>query len=372
MRVHQNLYDKNLKLALFLKFLKDDSGIILFVVLGILVVLSLLVVGVGRRTSIEMILTKHTLGKLRSKYIAVAGLVYSMDQLIQDINDKELSQFDNRFQCGYRLSEGEIPEDIFKDVKVKDGSFGIFYLSQENEEKPKLHYGFQDEESKININALTHQNYKFLTQLLLQLGYAEDLSETIASSVVDWRDENKDVFNHPYGAEEDYYLSLENPYPCKNQAFDSIEELLLIKGMTPEIFDDLKDSVTIFPKNGRFLVNLDTASRETLQAIARSYTGPKTNTDIVDADSLVKKMLSYRGGDDEVEGTSDDRPLDFNKMGLNAKEMVLFLLMDQERTKISNYLRVRIKGFDDQTKVTSLIEAVIYRGDLSIVYWHRS
>ena len=46
------------------------------------------------------------------------------------------------------------------------------------------------------------------------------------------------------GAENDYYQSLNEPYQCKNGNFDSIEELLLVRGVTPELFHGKKGTKT--------------------------------------------------------------------------------------------------------------------------------
>ena len=62
---------------------------------------------------------------------------------------------------------------------------------------------------------------------------------------MDWRD--KDNLHRLNGAEDDYYLSLPQPYKCKNGDFTSIEELLLVRGVTPEIFyGGLKDMVAVY------------------------------------------------------------------------------------------------------------------------------
>jgi len=53
-------------------------------------------------------------------------------------------------------------------------------------------------------------------------------------SILDWRD--PDDLYRMNGAEPDYYQSLKEPYRCKNGNLDSIEELLLVRGVTPELF----------------------------------------------------------------------------------------------------------------------------------------
>jgi general secretion pathway protein K len=57
---------------------------------------------------------------------------------------------------------------------------------------------------------------------------------TVVDSIVDWYDRNDEVGLH--GAESRYYLDREPSYPAKNGDFDSVEELLLVRGVTPELY----------------------------------------------------------------------------------------------------------------------------------------
>ncbi len=92
-----------------------------------------------------------------------------------------------------------------------------------------------DEEAKIAINApMNPVNDAVLRRLLSNAGVTDErLLSTIVDSIQDWRD--PDNFHRLNGAEDDYYLALPTPYRAKNADFDSIDELLLVKGMTPEI-----------------------------------------------------------------------------------------------------------------------------------------
>jgi general secretion pathway protein K len=87
------------------------------------------------------------------------------------------------------------------------------------------------EAGKVNINSVTE---KTLRNILTKLGLEGETRDTVADSILDWRD--PDDFTRLNGAEEDYYQSLKEPYHCKNGNLDSVEELLLVKGVTPEIF----------------------------------------------------------------------------------------------------------------------------------------
>ncbi len=347
------------------------SGTILVSVLWILVILTVLTVSLGRNAHVELSLVKHAIGKMKSKYIARAGFIYALERIREDTVNQDAPKLDTLYQCGVRLSDEESAREAFKDVAVGDGHFNVEYVLGGQEGKG-IYYGLRDEERRININALTFQNYNALSALIVVLGFDEETAKAISYAVLDWKDEDDSSSDSTYGAEDDYYQSLPKPYHCKNRPFDSTEELLLVSGMTPEIYEALKDQVTVFPKQGILRVNFDTASAAVLTALARAMSAVIPDLAPSDVDALVEKVLRYRRGEDGVIATSDDRAVDLNEMPLNATERNLFLAMSQFRTYTSDYLRVRVKGVEKTRGAQSVIEAVVYRNDLSTLSWHRN
>jgi type II secretory pathway component PulK len=93
-------------------------------------------------------------------------------------------------------------------------------------------YGVSDENGKINLNALMKLDSSGTVahNMLMTL---PNMTEDIANSILDWIDADDEA--RPNGAESDYYSSLTPPYACKNGPLDSIEELLLVKGVTPQL-----------------------------------------------------------------------------------------------------------------------------------------
>ena len=92
---------------------------------------------------------------------------------------------------------------------------------------------FFDESGKISLNsdALDENNLKII---IGNLGFDEETAEVIADSILDWRDDNDE--HRANGAEDDYYEGLERPYACKNAPFDSVDELLYVRGVTRDAF----------------------------------------------------------------------------------------------------------------------------------------
>ena len=176
-------------------------------------------------------------------------------------------------------------EDAFKERKVgEDGFFSVRYKISDPSEDAEVRYGLVDEERKININTSSNLVLKDFFERVGKLSSQD--SADIAASIIDWRDEN-DV-PESGGAENDYYSTL--GYPCKNKAFEVLEELLFVKGITPEVFDKIKDKITIY---GTGVVNINTAETLVLEALGLT-------------ESLAEKIIHFRKGDDGKEATDDD------------------------------------------------------------------
>jgi len=180
-------------------------------------------------------------------------------------------------------------ERDFSNVAVGEATYTISYPYRNTKEgELKTHYGVEDEEGKININVLPA---KVLSPFFQKVGEVDaDIADEIAYSVVDWRDTDNSLSHPEYEAEDDYYEDLEIPYEAKDHKFESIEELLLVRGMTPEIFEKVKPFVTIY---GAGVVNINTAPREVLVGLGMD-------------EVLADKIMTFRAGADGERGTRDD------------------------------------------------------------------
>src|SRR5262249_2210080 len=94
--------------------------------------------------------------------------------------------------------------------------------------------GVMDETGKINPNAAMRKDPSGQT-LFQMLQKLPNMTDDIAAAMVDWIDNDKEPFGNGLGAEDDYYGGLNPPYRAKNAAIDSIEEFLLVKGVTEQL-----------------------------------------------------------------------------------------------------------------------------------------
>jgi len=123
-----------------------------------------------------------------------------------------------------------------------------------------VRFGLRNESAKLNVNALIalEKNSGVLMPAMSLMsgdvsgllgaaeGQAEELSLAqsllmalpgmtidVADAILDWLDEDDDP--RPFGAEQEHYSTLPTPYAPKNGPIDSVEELLLVRGVTPEL-----------------------------------------------------------------------------------------------------------------------------------------
>ena len=86
------------------------------------------------------------------------------------------------------------------------------------------------ETSKLNVNSVLPPE---LMALLLALGAPPDQAETVTRGIVDWRSPTP---GGSFTQFDQYYLSLAPSFRSRHASFQEIEELLLIRGVTPDLF----------------------------------------------------------------------------------------------------------------------------------------
>jgi general secretion pathway protein K len=192
---------------------------------------------------------------VRLLYIAKSGFNAGVGLLLLDKNN-----FD-------ALSEDWADTDLIaakSKTLFKDGHFEV---------------PIEDESGKIQINRLVtgaafNEDIRGLMTRLLMLpefGLEERQVGEILEAVKDWIDKD-DETTGTGGAESAYYRTLEQPYAVKNGPLDCIEELMMIKGVTKEMYYGTRET----PGLGRLLtvygdgrINVNTAPLPVLRALSK-------------------------------------------------------------------------------------------------------
>ncbi|MDP8245549.1 MAG: type II secretion system protein GspK [Candidatus Hinthialibacter antarcticus] len=190
----------------------SERGIALIVVLWIVTVMGTFTMLFSRESRLAVKINKNLNDALQAEMLAEAGVYRAVAELIDDY---ELTTFDSLNETWSNSA------DAFFDATLGDG---VYRVEHPDFSTPgSTAYGCVDECSKLNINTATRD-------MILALPYA---TEELADAILDWRDENDE--QRTFGAEIDYYQSLEEPYQPKNGQFDTLGELMLVRGVSVEV-----------------------------------------------------------------------------------------------------------------------------------------
>ena len=86
------------------------------------------------------------------------------------------------------------------------------------------------ESTKYNVNTVTPQN---LLRLLTVLGVEDSRAHLITEAILDWRSSPTSAAGSPF---DSFYLSQPSSFRSPHASIRELEELLLVRGMTPELF----------------------------------------------------------------------------------------------------------------------------------------
>jgi general secretion pathway protein K len=130
------------------------------------------------------------------------------------------------------------------------------------------------ENSKLNVNMAPPRE---LSNLLLALGADPNRAQAIVSGILDWR---AGTPGGSFSQFDQYYLSLTPSFRARHASLEEIEELLLVRGMTPDLFyggytrdaqgrfiphDGLRDCLSVYGSTGPLDVN--TVTPEVMVAV---------------------------------------------------------------------------------------------------------
>ncbi len=184
----------------------NQTGAALMLVLWVIVLLTAIVTGFSLFMRTEVNITKNFKERTEAYYAAIAGIERAKADILSVREQMYLEE-------SKELMPWEKPD--------RKGFLGNASYS----------YTIIDEDRKIDLNSATSEQLRYL---LMASGVEGTELDTIIDAILDWRD--TDNLHRLNGAEEDYYQSLPKPYSCKDGPFDTVEELLLVRGITPEIF----------------------------------------------------------------------------------------------------------------------------------------
>ena len=204
------------------------SAMVLVVVLVVIAVLTL-----ASYTFSELMLTEHQATRVVARQAQARALAESGAELLRifvsQTSDGIMQgggTYDNTSQFQGML--------VYDDGTTKGrGRFSVVAPRIENGVVTGVRYGLENESARLNINALAQMEKQKAGTGKQMLMVLPGMDDSIADAILDWLDADNDTRDN--GAEADYYAGLNPPYAPKNGPLDTIEELLLVRGVTPQL-----------------------------------------------------------------------------------------------------------------------------------------
>jgi general secretion pathway protein K len=218
---------------------KNEKGMVLLLVLVIVALLASLVTEFAFSTLVDLRLTETFRDRTRAWYLAKGG-VQAGRMILQENRN------------GY-----DHPEELW----------GVGIPAYPVGEDGMVSITIEDLDARMNVNRIVQGSnpnvpaYYSFVHLFTNLGL--DDPQALADALIDWID--ADDASRPNGAESDYYQRLEKPYAARNNSFDTVDELALVRGFTPEVLAQITPYIAVF---GSGKINLNTASVDVLMAQA--------------------------------------------------------------------------------------------------------
>jgi general secretion pathway protein K len=284
-----------------------QRGIALIIVMLVIAVLSVMAAGFAFSMRVETKLARNAQHEAEMLWLAWSGVELARYVLGQQLTIPGEQTFTALNQVWAGGPGGT--NELLADIQLEQIPLGPGFVSVR----------IEDLERTFNIN---FANAEILERALNLVGVDLLDSGNIIAAIEDWRD--PDQLTSIGGAESDFYLALPQPHWAKDGPLDHLSELLLIRGITPEIYwgphriepelhqtrsphrstaspiVDLTGPVGLVDLfnagSARREVNINTASAAVLQLLPG-----------VDA-NLAAGIVELRAGPDGVDGTEDDTP----------------------------------------------------------------
>lgn len=211
---------------------KDRRGSILLIVLIIVVLMTLAAYQFSELVTAEYRAAESVNKAAQARALADSGIHFAAAVLSNAESFSTLLQGNPYDNAGVF---GNVQVMTVDDAKQTMGRFSVvapFDPDTAASGTNPFRYGVVDEGGKINLNALLQldSSGQIAYDMLLLL---PNMTEDVVNSILDWIDPDDEP--RASGAETSYYSGLTPSYKCKNGPLDSLEELLLVSGVTPQL-----------------------------------------------------------------------------------------------------------------------------------------
>lgn len=263
---------------------KTQSGVVLLLTLWTIILLSMLVLTLAAEGRLSAELSRAQVVRTNDRVDILTALNAAEMELLLETMPPLTEDVDSE----------DDDEEKNPDFRFNGEPLDLAYAHPESVE-----VRIYDHAGKINLRNLTEDRLQELLEGMMGEEVDDDEIALLLAAWGDWLDEDDGIRND--GAEEEYYLSLDPPYLPRQGQFESVDEILLIRGFERYFGDvNLGAAFTLYSESD--LINVNTATREALSLL------PGLDSAAIDS------ILAYRREQDftefaEIEDIVDDDEL---------------------------------------------------------------
>lgn len=245
-----------------------NQGSVLILALWVIFMLAMLAVAVGAHIEGRLALARRIEQRTIGYCAARVGVERSLTRLLQDTNAWD----------GLGEPWSDCRAD-FSNVVSGVGAFSLVYAVERSDGGSNLFCGVWDEQSRIDVN---RGRIEMIVALLEVAGGLSAEGAARVGEAINLARTRLAEKSPAIGAKSGWVDSHMEPGPLR-----SIYELRWVKGLTPEVFDGIREYVTV---SGGNRVNLNTAGSVVLQSLGMRGGGDGKRV----AQSLARKILQFR------------------------------------------------------------------------------
>ncbi len=298
------------------QILCNNRGMALLLVISLVSVLAIITLQFNREMRQEYVVSASLRNSVKLGAITRSGVTLAEMILLKD---QEENNFDSLHDSWALLSEEDLSllfdqETLELAIIDEGGKFQINAMVTRKKEGRVANSNDRDKEKENEKQQIQHEIdvRNILWRLLRAEPYLVEDGDAraIIDALIDWMDSGDGDGEEEYGAEDSYYRSLDPPYSCKNGAVESIAELLLVKGITPELLygteerPPLAPLLTAWESDGK--ININSADPLLLQSLHRgmdketaeamlAYREDENNRDLLANTGWYKNVPSFPG-----------------------------------------------------------------------------
>lgn len=256
------------------RLLKNNRGMALLIALTVISLIVALTIQFNKNMRMNLQVSRTQSDSIRLEAMARSGINLAMAVLNKDAKENE---HDSLLDSWALLTKEDLSPlfaagTLTIDITDNSGQFPINSVVQSKSKEPP------DLENPPPAAGQDMAAREILWRLLRKepFNLEDSAAKTIIDSLIDWIDADDGDWEQESGAESSYYQGLETPYACKNGPVEFIEELLLVKGFTPELLFGTKKNFglaqLLTTQNNNGLININTAPPLLLQALHEDLT----------------------------------------------------------------------------------------------------